>query len=109
MKRMVTTMIGLAASVGLPVLVSSVGTGAAVSGATCMAMDHKQHEASQGSGHADDSGTMPGEEVVCALDGMKMKPSADTPSAQHQGKTYYFCSGTEKETFLQNPDRYVGR
>lgn len=47
-----------------------------------------------------------GQEVRCAIDGMKMRLEADTPSLQYQGKTYYFCADTEKQTFLKDPERY---
>lgn len=50
-----------------------------------------------------------GDEVTCAVDGMKMRLTADTPSTEYGGKTHYFCSDSEKTTFLQNPERYVGR
>jgi len=48
-----------------------------------------------------------GDEVSCAVDGMKMQLQADTPSAQYQGKVYYFCSDTEKQMFLKNPEHYT--
>ena len=50
-----------------------------------------------------------GDEVTCAIDGMRMPLQADTPSAEYQGKTYYFCSDTEKQTFLKDPERYTKR
>ena len=50
-----------------------------------------------------------GDDVGCAVDGMKMRLSADTPSAEYGGKVYYFCSDSEKQQFLQDPGRYVGR
>jgi YHS domain-containing protein len=48
-----------------------------------------------------------GDEVACAVDGMKMPLSADTPSAEYGGKVYYFCGDSEKQEFLRNPERYV--
>jgi YHS domain-containing protein len=38
---------------------------------------------------------------------MKMRRSADTPSAEYGGKVYYFCGDSEKQEFLQHPERYV--
>jgi YHS domain-containing protein len=48
-----------------------------------------------------------GEEFTCPLDGMRMKVAENTPAAEYEGKTYYFCSEAEKQTFLKNPERYV--
>jgi YHS domain-containing protein len=48
-----------------------------------------------------------GDEVACAVDGMKMQLQADTPSAEYRGKVYYFCSEAERQTFLQQPERFV--
>jgi len=46
-----------------------------------------------------------GEQVTCALDGMKMSLAAGTPSAEYGGKVLYFCSDEEKATFLRgNPE-----
>ncbi len=50
-----------------------------------------------------------GDEVACPVDGMKMRLSADTPSAEYGGKVYYFCSDAEKQKFLQQPQQYLGR
>ncbi len=46
-----------------------------------------------------------GDEVTCAVDGMKMRLEADTPSAELEGRTYYFCSESEKEEFLRRRAR----
>jgi YHS domain-containing protein len=48
-----------------------------------------------------------GEQITCAVDGMKMPFTAETPFTDYGGKTYYFCSESEKQTFLQNPERYT--
>ena len=49
-----------------------------------------------------------GEQVACALDGMKMSLAADTPSAEYRGKVLYFCSDEEKATFLRgNPEHHM--
>jgi YHS domain-containing protein len=50
-----------------------------------------------------------GEEVACAIDGMKMPLQVDTPSAEYHGKVYYFCTDAEKQQFLKNPERYANR
>ncbi|MBI4518079.1 MAG: YHS domain-containing protein [Deltaproteobacteria bacterium] len=54
------------------------------------------------------AGARPGDEIACAIDGMKMRLSADTPAAEYGGKTYYFCSDAEKQKFLQQPQQYIG-
>jgi YHS domain-containing protein len=48
-----------------------------------------------------------GEEFTCPVDGMRMKVTEQTPTAEYQGKTYYFCNEQDKQTFLQGPERYV--
>lgn len=81
---------------------TSAGHGARVAMADT---EHAQH----GAAPAGAAKAQIGDEVACAVDGMKMRLSADTPSAEYGGKTYYFCSASEKESFLQHPERYVGR
>ena len=73
-----------------------------------IAMADTEH-ADHGTASAGAAKAQVGDEVACAVDGMKMRLSADTPSAEYGGKTYYFCSDSEKQKFLQNPERYVGR
>ncbi len=48
-----------------------------------------------------------GDEVHCAVYGMKMRLEADTPSLEYQGKMYYFCADAEKQAFLKHPERYT--
>jgi len=48
-----------------------------------------------------------GEEFVCPIDGMRMKVTEQTPTAEYQGKTYYFCNEADKQAFSQDPDRYA--
>lgn len=109
MKRVSLAIAGAAVSLAaLPMLARSPGIGRLGRGTACVAMEHTEHRQPHGAEHGADAAKEPTrEEVVCPLDGMKMQPSADTPSASYRGKTYYFCSGKEKETFLQNPERYV--
>jgi YHS domain-containing protein len=56
---------------------------------------------------ADSSKAKIGDQITCAIDGMKMALAADTPSAEYQGKTYYFCAESEKQTFLKDPAHYA--
>lgn len=48
-----------------------------------------------------------GEEFTCPVDGMRMKVTEQTPTAEYQGKAYYFCNEQDKQTFLQDPERYA--
>jgi YHS domain-containing protein len=48
-----------------------------------------------------------GEEFVCPIDGMRMKVTEQTPTAEYHGKVYYFCNEQDKQTFLQDPERYA--
>lgn len=50
-----------------------------------------------------------GEQFTCPVDGMRMTVMEDTPATEYRGKTYYFCSEKDKQTFLRDPERYVKR
>ena len=50
-----------------------------------------------------------GEEFTCPIDGMRMTVTENTPATEYRGKIYYFCSEEDKQTFLQDPERYVKR
>lgn len=39
--------------------------------------------------------------------GMNVDENKAAGTATHQGKTYYFCSPTCKESFEKEPDKYV--
>ena len=71
-----------------------------------MAVHADEHQAAPQPG-ASASKAKVGDQVTCAIDGMKMPLQAETPSAEYQGKTYYFCSEAEKQQFLKNPERYA--
>ena len=38
---------------------------------------------------------------------MQIRLATATPSAEYRGKVYYFCSDSEKQTFLKDPERYT--
>ena len=38
---------------------------------------------------------------------MTVDPKTASEKADYKGKTYYFCSRDDKETFLKNPEKYV--
>jgi YHS domain-containing protein len=48
-----------------------------------------------------------GEEFTCPVDGMRMKVTEQTPTAEYQGKIYHFCNEADKQAFLKDPERYV--
>lgn len=110
-KKIVTAIAGAAvlnvASTGVLSWFASPLSGGYLTGTACLAQEHGGHEHSHGPARRPDPAERRTDDVVCPIDGMKMHPSPDTPSAQYQGKTYYFCSGTEMETFLKSPERYV--
>jgi Cu+-exporting ATPase len=39
--------------------------------------------------------------------GMEIKAETAAGKSEYKGKTYYFCSLGDKETFDKNPERYV--
>ena len=39
--------------------------------------------------------------------GMQVEERNAAGQAQHQGKTYYFCSEADKATFEKDPAKYV--
>lgn len=91
-------------------LSSCCGAGTAMRGAGCMGMSNIERsrapapEPSTGA-----AGVKVGEEAVCPVDGMKVRVTADTPSAEYRGQRYYFCNEAEKTAFQAQPDRYGAR
>ncbi len=39
--------------------------------------------------------------------GMEVTSETAAGKSEHKGKTYYFCSVADKETFDKNPEKYV--
>ena len=39
--------------------------------------------------------------------GMEVTPETAAATSEYQGRTYYFCSVEDKETFDKNPEKYV--
>jgi Cu+-exporting ATPase len=39
--------------------------------------------------------------------GMEVTPETAAATSEYQGRTYYFCSIADKETFDKNPEKYV--
>jgi Cu+-exporting ATPase len=38
---------------------------------------------------------------------MEVTPETAAATSEYQGRTYYFCSIEDKETFDKNPEKYV--
>jgi YHS domain-containing protein len=50
-----------------------------------------------------------GKKTVCAYCGMHMAVKSDTPGAAYNGKDYYFCDETERDSFLKDPQQYTAK
>jgi len=49
-----------------------------------------------------------GDKTKCPVSGEEFVVSADSPTAEHGGKTYYFCCAHCVEKFKATPDKFVG-
>ena len=49
----------------------------------------------------------PKTEVKDPVCSMTVEPKTSAAKATYNGKTYYFCSKEDKETFLKSPGKYV--
>jgi len=78
---------------GLGAPPATVAVGATATGG---ARGATRHPVATGAAHAIDP--------VCD---MMVPASAQSPHAEYDGKSYYFCSETCRDEFLRNPDRYV--
>jgi xanthine dehydrogenase accessory factor len=78
------------------------------SGALAAAPKQQQQQQSfQDQGQAD-----PGQDPAAQTDpvcGMTVDAAADRPSAEHQGRTYYFCSAHCRQAFTADPAAYAKR
>ena len=45
----------------------------------------------------------------CPVCGMEVDPQDAAAKVDYQGRTYYFCSAECKETFQEDPQRFVGQ
>jgi len=52
----------------------------------------------------DNKYTEPVRDPVC---GMQITPETAEATAEYEGRTYYFCSVKDKETFVTDPEKYV--
>jgi xanthine dehydrogenase accessory factor len=77
------------------------------SGALAAAPKKQQQQSFQDQGQAD-----PGQDPAAQTDpvcGMTVDAAADRPSAEHQGRTYYFCSAHCRQAFTADPAAYAKR
>jgi YHS domain-containing protein len=77
------------------------------SGALAAAPKQQQQQSFQDQGQAD-----PGQDPAAQTDpvcGMTVDAAADRPSAEHQGRTYYFCSAHCRQAFTADPAAYAKR
>jgi YHS domain-containing protein len=49
----------------------------------------------------------PGDRSMCPVSKDAFTIKADSPSAEYQGKTYYFCCPGCKEEFVKDPAKYL--
>lgn len=50
-----------------------------------------------------------GWEEVDPYCGMRLRRAEAAATAEHRGRTYYFCLADHRDAFLRDPDRYLGR
>jgi len=50
-----------------------------------------------------------GKKTVCAYCGMHLTVKSDTPGAAYNGKDYYFCDETERDSFVKTPAQYLSK
>lgn len=50
-----------------------------------------------------------GDATVCPVSGEHFTVEADSPKAEYQGKTYYFCCNDCVADFQKNPEKFVAK
>ncbi|MBI3152279.1 MAG: YHS domain-containing protein [Chloroflexi bacterium] len=45
----------------------------------------------------------------CPVCGMEVTPETAGGKSEYKGHTYYFCSKADKDTFDQNPEKYISQ
>lgn len=50
-----------------------------------------------------------GKKTVCAYCGMHLTVKSNTPGAAYNGKDYYFCDETERDSFVKTPEQYLAK
>jgi YHS domain-containing protein len=56
------------------------------------------------------AGQKPPKEAKDPVCGMTVDPKApETAKSEYKGKTYYFCSKDDKQTFDKSPEKYVAK
>jgi Cu+-exporting ATPase len=69
-----------------------------------------EHGHEHGSAHSQDHGrgASAGESTKDPVCGMSVDPATAAATADHAGRTYYFCSAGCRDKFVAQPQRYVG-
>lgn len=49
-----------------------------------------------------------GDKTTCLVSKHTFTVSADSPTVEHEGKTYFFCCPGCDEKFMQDPAKYLG-
>lgn len=49
-----------------------------------------------------------GDKTKCPISGEDFTVSENSPKAEHNGKTYYFCCPGCEKKFKENPQKYTG-
>lgn len=83
------------------------GGPAAAEGAPAgMGHDHETIEVDESEIVAQPGASM-GDAARCPVSGETFRVRETSPSAEHEGGTYYFCCGSCVRPFLRNPDQYL--
>lgn len=78
----------------------------AADGAMAMGSDHETIEVDESELVAQPGASM-GDAALCPVSGEAFRVRDTSPSAEHDGETYYFCCGSCVRPFLRNPDQYL--
>ncbi len=55
----------------------------------------------------DNPAAKPGDVTLCPYSGRKFVVKEDSPTLEHDGKTYVFCSQQARDAVAAEPDRYL--
>lgn len=98
---------------------SGADTTSPADAATAEAESHEGHDGHHKEGEAHDHGDVEGKEVVaageatvgdvteCPVSGEKFVVTDDSPSLEHEGKTFYFCCAGCHAKAQAEPEKYL--
>lgn len=78
----------------------------AAQGGMAMGSDHETIEVDESEIVAQPGASM-GDAARCPVSGETFRVRDTSPTAEHEGETYYFCCGSCVRPFLRNPDQYL--